>query len=982
MKKIIQFAFLLLFLFAMHACNKEAVDSTITIQFDTQGGNYIDPITINILEFDGEFEEPSKEGYKFISWSLESEGVAFDYDFKNINNQTIILYAVWEKQFYDLIFMDEDETILHQESIQFGAFLEDSYLEAPTKLGYTFNGWDIDLPNTMPKQDVIVKATYVINSYKISFETNGADTFAALTKNYNDNFTVTTPTKEGHTFEGWFLDAEFETPFTSFVVPAFDITLYAKWERQSFNLIFMDEDETILYQTSILYDDFLEDSYLDAPKKIGYTFNGWDIDLPNRMPGHDVVAKATYNINSYKITFETNGADLIADITKTYNESFAVSEPSIEGYAFMGWFSDENFETPFTDFIVPAHDLTLYAKWEKQTFTITFDTMGGDFYDTITASYMDPIELPVPEILGYVFEGWYLDYDYIQAFDSDFMGLESIHLVAKWVKAEYQVNYYLLGGINHEDNPLTVDGTKEIPLYEPTMEGFTFLGWYLNQHFMGEPVISIEKGVRTDIELHAKWQMNQYDLTYVMSQEPIGDDYGVLNPGELVIEVLHSYYEYSLILTSHHRVFTYGRTTIGDLKTYQYPIDVTGYFDLLEGEYIDKIFTGDSHSAVLTSEKRLLMWGSNEYGQIALNSWDYGSEIPVDVTNKFPLFPTEEIDLVALGARHTIVTTTHGRIFTLGLNNEGQLGFENTGYSIKNVPIEITLAFELDDLKFEHFTYIFAESNRSLVVTSENRVFVFGASGLASLGTGEVLVNYEAPYEITEAFNFSSDEDVVTAKIASSSGVLITSKNRIFTWGYNGQGELGLGYSSSVREPVTEVINPFTLEDGEYLVDASAGDVTIILTSNGRLFITGYRDLLLNPTRPNNNRDTFAERTNFFDLDDNEKIIKLTNTSIYLRSVVTSHGNVLSWGQTYRMGVGDHPDFTINIPIHVHLVRFVPVSVATYYFTEEIDAFDYEIAGYQFLGWFLDSSLETPFDLTNMPGEDVVVYGHYVELGT
>jgi alpha-tubulin suppressor-like RCC1 family protein len=287
------------------------------------------------------------------------------------------------------------------------------------------------------------------------------------------------------------------------------------------------------------------------------------------------------------------------------------------------------------------------------------------------------------------------------------------------------------------------------------------------------------------------------------------------------------------------------------------------------------------------------------------------------------------------------------------------------------------LAFNLDPVKFEHFKYIYADKKHSMVITSENRIFVFGENEYGALGTGVEATHYEAPYEITDRFNFLPNETIVIARMASSSGILVTSENRIFTWGDNGSGQLGLSNSTN-KIPITEVTGAITLYEDEHIVDASTGYLSMLLTSKGRLFITGNRDLLIGLTRPDNNRNTFAERTSFIDLKEGEIITKVYNSHNIAASIITSKGNILSWGQTHRLGMGDHPKWIINMPSPINLVE--DIHQVDYYFTEVIDDFEHQIEGYQFLGWFSDSSLETPFDLTNMPDSDVIVYGYYMKI--
>ena len=977
MKKFSYLLFLVLFLFVLQGCKDGEIISEFNIEFDTQGGNEIDDMIINLSNLDITLPIPVKDGYSFLYWSIEVDGdESIDLSSLDFSSESIKLYAKWEQQVFNLRFSDYDGTILHEESISYGDFLEDSYLDTPVREGYTFNGWDIDLPNKMPAEDVHATATYLINRYRVNFETYDGETMDPIEQDYQTAFTVDDPLLTGYAFLGWYLDEAFEVPFTEFVIPASDITLYAKYERASFNLIFSDEDGTILHQESILYDEFLEDTYLDTPIKEGYTFNGWDIDLPNKMPAEDVHATATYLINRYHVNFETYDGNPINPIEQDYQTPFTVDDPLLTGYAFLGWYLDEAFELPFTEFIIPAQDITLYAKYERITYTIEFEGNGGTYFLPIHHYYMDQIQLPIPQREGFIFDGWYLEIDLINLYQSETMPAENLYLYAKWIAIEYHVYYVLDGGTNHENNPSIINGLEEVPLYDPTKEGFTFMGWYFIQSFLGAPIQSIQSGITSDIFLYAKWQANQYSLTYVMINEPVTEDYAILYPNEEITDIA-STEMYSMFLTSDHRVFSYGMHLITELGTTNYPVDITSYFPLLEGEDITEIYAGGTHAAAYTSMNRLLMFGNNEYGQVTLGSGIYNAPVPVDVTDRFNFYPTETIDLISLGYAHTIITTTHGRIFTFGQNYYGQLGFPQTYYNANRTPVEITLSFELDTQKLEHFKHVFASEFYSLVVTSENRVFVFGDNGFGGLGLGNEFATYETPTDITHLFSFNENEEVVTAKIVSHSGILITSDNRIFTWGDNGSGQLGLGYYGITKEIVTEVTTNLNLDLDEMLIDASTGYMSMVLTSKGRIFMTGYKDILVGLATPSRDQIMFTEYTEYFDLDENEIITKLSHSTAVARSIITSKGRLLSWGQTYYLGMGDHPSWIISYPQESNIVHITFLRTVTLDVLESIEPYNLELEGYIFNGWYTDLSLTIPFDLTNMPGNDLMVYGYY-----
>ena len=94
----------------------------------------------------------------------------------------------------------------------------------PTRKGYTFKGWDKEIPETMPAENITVKAQWEINQYTIAFDTAGGSEIAPITQDYGTAITAPAdPTREGYTFIGW----DMEIPTT---MPAENITLKAKWK--------------------------------------------------------------------------------------------------------------------------------------------------------------------------------------------------------------------------------------------------------------------------------------------------------------------------------------------------------------------------------------------------------------------------------------------------------------------------------------------------------------------------------------------------------------------------------------------------------------------------------------------------------------------------------------------------------------------------------------------------------------------------------
>ena len=93
-----------------------------------------------------------------------------------------------------------------------------------TREGYTFKGWDKEIPETMPAENITVKAQWEINQYTIAFDTNGGSEIAPITQDYGTEITAPdNPTRKGYTFKGW----DKEIPET---MPAENITITARWK--------------------------------------------------------------------------------------------------------------------------------------------------------------------------------------------------------------------------------------------------------------------------------------------------------------------------------------------------------------------------------------------------------------------------------------------------------------------------------------------------------------------------------------------------------------------------------------------------------------------------------------------------------------------------------------------------------------------------------------------------------------------------------
>ena len=304
----------------------------------------------------------TRAGYTQVGWATVDGGEKV-YDLKDIytKNEALTLYPVWNTNKYTITFDTNGGSEIAPITQDYGT--EITAPDNPTRKGYTFKGWDKEIPKTMPAENITVKAQWEINQYTITFDTNGGSEIAPITQDYGTEITAPdNPTRKGYTFKGW----DKEIPKT---MPAENITVKAQWEINQYTITFDTNGGSEI--APITQDYGTEITAPDNPTRKGYTFKGWDKEIPETMPAENITVKAQWEINQYTITFDTNGGSEIPPITQNYGtEITAPDNPTRKGYTFKGW----DKEIPET---MPAENITITARWkdtEKPTGEIIIGT--------------------------------------------------------------------------------------------------------------------------------------------------------------------------------------------------------------------------------------------------------------------------------------------------------------------------------------------------------------------------------------------------------------------------------------------------------------------------------------------------------------------------------------------------------------------------------------------------------------------------------
>ena len=406
--------------------------------------------------------EPTKEGYTFVGWDAEYPTV--------MPNKNVVVTAQWKANVYDfVVIVGEDTTTTaytYNETIKKPA--------TPEKEGYIFEGWNIEIPYSMPAENVTIEAKFVVAEFTLTTIVENIKTEVIYDFGQEIN-TPKKPTRKGYTFKGWSV----EIPET---MPARDIVAEAKWEVNQYNLmVIVDEDTTT---TQYDYNSIIEKPA--TPEKEGYIFVGWNTEIPYTMPAEDVTIEAEFATDEFRFTTIVEG--VITEETYKFGEEIkAPKEPTREGYTFNGW----SIEIPKT---MPAKDLVVEAEWEVNQYTVTFiadkDTVQTDKYDC--GAHVEEISIGDKE--GYTFVGW-------DAKVPSQMPAEDLTFHAVWEAKKYNFVYEIEGEVFTYE--YSFGDTIKLP-NTPTRTGYTFIGW-------SKEIPSI-MGDR-NIVINAQWRVNKYAVT-------------------------------------------------------------------------------------------------------------------------------------------------------------------------------------------------------------------------------------------------------------------------------------------------------------------------------------------------------------------------------------------------------------------------------------------------------------------------------------
>ena len=206
------------------------------------------------------------------------------------------------------------------------------------------------------------------------------------------------------------------------------------------------------------------------------------------------------------------------------------NEPSKIYYDFNGWYIDENFNDKFDfNYIPEDSNINLYAKWQPQNYSIDYNLNGGKLNEANPTAFninSKLIKFNEPIKSGYKFVGWKTqDNEILKEIDTASYDLKNLELTAQWKIETHKILYKNINGADNSANPIefsSLDG--EITLFQPTKQGYSFLGWQEGD--------KVDCNLCEDVVKTALWEILKYKISYNLNDGVNNQD----NPSDYNIE--------------------------------------------------------------------------------------------------------------------------------------------------------------------------------------------------------------------------------------------------------------------------------------------------------------------------------------------------------------------------------------------------------------------------------------------------------------
>ena len=515
------------------------------VTFNATGGECDTPTkTVTYDATYGELPVPTRNNYTFNGWfTAATGGTKVESTTKVTITAAQTVYAQWTEipqvVMRTVTFDAQGGSAVASRTVENGKAV--GTLPTTSRAGYTFNGWFTSASGgtkisatTTVNANVTFYAQWTqsaVTTYTVMFDAKGgtaSKTEIKVNEGAQIGSQLPTASRTGYKFNGWFTGTS--DPVDASTVVNANMSCWASWQPNSYTLTLNANGGTVSpTEVNILYDNVY--GTLPAATRDGYTFTGW---FTAANAGTKIAAttvfKQTANqtlyahweaiaADTHTVTFNPFAPDATvspASVEVEHNQEIgSLPVPERAGYTFLRW-TAMGVEIKPTTLVV--EDFVCRAEWEANTYTVTFNAVGG----TVTPTEKDVTyesaygALPSPTLAGYNFKGWFTERNGAGTQvtpDTVLTRAEDHTIYANWEEiphGTFSVTFDAAGGICPEPSRSVVEGDQIGTLPVPDRTGYDFLGWIDS---LGNTV-SDDTVVSADMVCVAQWQAKSFTVTF------------------------------------------------------------------------------------------------------------------------------------------------------------------------------------------------------------------------------------------------------------------------------------------------------------------------------------------------------------------------------------------------------------------------------------------------------------------------------------
>ncbi|MBO5223698.1 MAG: InlB B-repeat-containing protein [Clostridia bacterium] len=550
--------------------------NTYTVTFDSNGGNTISPKPVTFASTYGTLPTPTRTGYTFNGWYTAQTGgskVSSTTKVTTASNHT--LYAQWTANAYTVsgtsangkVYWSTSQITTSDGSTSITATYDSTvYWRIEANTGYTrpqtyygqlvLNGNNFTANHTGLTAIKTLSAC-TANNYTVTFNSNGGNTVSNKTVTFASTYgTLSTPTRTGYTFNGWYTAQTGGSKVTSTtkVTTASNHTLYAQWVAKTYTVSGTSANGKVYWSTSQIttsggtaslkanYDSTV---YWRIEANTGYTrpqayYGQLVVNGSNFTANHtSLTATKTFTActaNTYTVTFNSNGGNTISPKSVTFNSTYeTLDSPTRTGYTFNGWYTAKTGGTKVasTTKVTTASNHTLYAQWIAKTYTVSGTSANGKVYwstsqittsggsTTLSAAYDSTVYWRIEANTGYTRPQTYYGQLVVNGsnFTANHTNLTATKSFTACTANTYTVTFDPNGGSCTTTSKKVVFGTTYDTLPTPTRTGFTFNGWYTAKTGGTKVTSATKVTTASNHTLYAHWEGIKYAVSFDLGKE-------------------------------------------------------------------------------------------------------------------------------------------------------------------------------------------------------------------------------------------------------------------------------------------------------------------------------------------------------------------------------------------------------------------------------------------------------------------------------